>query len=135
MNMFPQLLAQGDDAGAAGGGFAAMLILLIELALVVLIIAGLWAIFTKAGKPGWAAIIPFYNTYVLCEIAGKDIIWFVLTFVPCINIVVFILIWIDVAKNFGKGAGFGIGLAFLPFIFVPILGFGDAKYAKGPPSM
>ena len=47
---------------------------------------------------------------------------------PIVNFVVAIMVSMDVAKNFGKGAGFGIGLALLGFIFYPILGFGDARY-------
>jgi len=84
--------------------------------------------FTKAGKPGWASIIPIYNAIVLLEIAGKPIWWIVLLFIPLVNFIVIIIVVIDLAKNFGKGTGFGLGLAFLPFIFYPILGFGDAKY-------
>jgi hypothetical protein len=132
MNVFPLLLAQ-DDAGAAAAGAVGLIILLVELAILVLIIASLWVIFTKAGKPGWAAIIPFYNAYVLCEIAGKDIVWFIMTLVPCLNIIIFILIWLEVAKNFGKSVGFGVGLAFLFPIFGPILAFGDSRYiGPGP---
>jgi len=117
------LLAQGD-----GGGGASTIVLLIELALLVAIIAGLWKVFTKAGKPGWASIIPIYNGIVLLEIAGKPLWWIILFFIPCVNIVIAILVAFEVAKNFGKGAGFGLGLAFLPFVFYPILGFGDARY-------
>jgi hypothetical protein len=124
MNAWPILLAQGDDAGGAAVG----IVLLIELVLIVLMIAGLWATFAKAGKPGWAAIIPIYNIIVLLEIAGRPIWWVLLYLIPCINIVISILVALDVAKNFGKGAGFGIGLALLPFIFFPILGFSDARY-------
>ena len=84
--------------------------------------------FEKAGKPGWGAIVPIYNIVILLEIAGKPIWWFILFFIPFVNFIVVILISIEVAKNFGKGTGFGLGLAFLGFIFYPILGFGDAKY-------
>lgn len=117
------LLAQRDD-----GGGASTIVLLIELVLLVAIIAGLWKVFTKAGKPGWASIIPIYNAIVLLEIAGKPLWWIILFFIPCVNIIIAILVAMDVAKNFGKGAGFGLGLAFLPFIFYPILGFSDARY-------
>ena len=40
-------------------------------------------------------------------------------------------LFIELAKCFGKGAGFGLGLALLSPIFFPLLGFGDAKY-RGP---
>lgn len=103
---------------------------LIYLAIIVLIIAGMWKVFVKAGKPGWACIVPIYNFIVLLEIAGRPMWWIVLMFIPFVNFVVLILIGIDIAKTFNKGTGFGLGLAFLGFIFYPILGFGDATYTK-----
>jgi len=108
---------------------------LIFLAIVVGIIAGIWKVFTKAGKPGWAAIVPIYNLIVLLEIAGKPLWWFILFLIPIANLVAAILVGIAVAQKFGKGSGFGVGLALLGFIFYPILGFGDAKYqgASQPP--
>lgn len=132
---FPLLLAQGAeeiDPAVAGALMAALLVpLLIGLALSILMIAGQWASFTKAGKPGWAAIVPIYNVIVMLEIAGKPLWWIVLMLVPFVNIVMIILISIAFAKSFRKGDGYGIGLALLPFIFFPMLGFGDAKYV-GP---
>lgn len=107
----------------------AFLILLIELALIVLVIAGLWKTFAKAGQPGWAAIIPIYNVYILLKIAVRPWWWLLLLLIPLVNIVIAIIVAIDVAKAFGKGAGFGIGLALLGFIFYPILGFGSAAYS------
>ncbi|HEV8604654.1 MAG TPA: DUF5684 domain-containing protein [Tepidisphaeraceae bacterium] len=105
-----------------------MLRILIQLAIIVLIVAGLWKTFEKAGHPGWAAIIPIYNLYILCKIAGRPGWWVILFLIPFVNLVIAILVGIDVAKNFGKGAGFGVGLALLGFIFYPILGFSDARY-------
>lgn len=104
---------------------------LIYLAIFVLIIAGFWKTFVKAGKPGWAAIIPIYNIIVLLEIAGRPIWWIILFFIPIVSLVMVIIVGIDVAKAFGKGTGFGVGLGLLGFIFYPILGFGDATY-RGP---
>lgn len=106
----------------------AFLILLVELALIVLVIAGLWQTFTKAGQPGWAAIIPIYNVYILLKVAARPWWWLLLLLIPLVNIVIAFVVAIDVAKAFGKGAGFGIGLALLGFIFYPILGFGSATY-------
>jgi hypothetical protein len=100
----------------------------IQLVLVIALLAGLWKTFEKAGKPGWAAIVPIYNGIVLLQIAGKPIWWIILMLIPCVNIVIAILVGIEVAKNFGKGTGFGLGLGLLSFIFYPILGFGDARY-------
>lgn len=101
---------------------------LIYLAIVIGVIAGIWKTFVKAGKPGWAAIIPIYNLIVLLEIAKKPIWWFLLMLIPIVNFIIAIIVMIEVAKAFGKGTGFGLGLAFLGFIFFPILGFGDAEY-------
>ena len=102
--------------------------LAISLLIAIIVIAGMWKVFTKAGKPGWASIIPIYNAIVLLEIAGKPVWWIVLLIIPGVNIFILFIVSIDVAKNFGKGTGFGVGLALLGVIFYPILGFGDATY-------
>ena len=98
------------------------------IALVVLMIGSVWKVFTKAGKPGWACIVPIYNVIVLLEIAGKPLWWIILMIIPLVNIVIAILLAIEVAKKFGQSSGFGLGLAFLPFIFYPVLGYGSARY-------
>ncbi len=121
-----------EDGGSAVPGLAfGLFFCLFELAIIVLVVAGLWKVFSKAGRPGWAAIVPIYNVIVMLEIAGRPLWWIVLFFIPLVNLVIAIILGIDIAKSFGKGAGFGIGLALLGFIFYPILGFGDAAY-KGP---
>ena len=104
------------------------LLIIIYLAVVILQLVAMWKVFVKAGQPGWASIIPFYNIYVLMLVADKPGWWLILTFIPLVNIVIWIIASIAVAENFGKGAGFGIGLVFLPFIFFPILAFTDAQY-------
>src|SRR4051794_4395636 len=76
-------------------------------------IVALWKLFTKAGKPGWAAIVPIYNLIVLLEIAGKPAWWIILMLIPLVNFIIAIILFIALAESFGKGAGFGIGLAFL----------------------
>ena len=101
---------------------------LIYLAIIIAVIAGFWKVFTKAGKPGWAAIVPIYNIVVLLEIAGKPLWWIVLFLIPFVNIVMGIIVSIAVARNFGKSDAFGVGLGLLGFIFYPILGFGSAQY-------
>ncbi len=124
-------IALQDDLGSAGGGMLAgcgVLFTIIWLVVLVAVIAGLWKVFEKAGKPGWAAIVPIYNAIVMLEIVGKPIWWIVLFLIPIVNIVVAILVCIELAAKFGKSAAFGIGLALLGFIFIPILGFGDARY-------
>ena len=117
-----------STAGSAGGAVAGLFVLVIQLGLIVLIIASLWKIFTKAGQPGWASIIPIYNLIVLLKIAGKPLWFIILFFIPFANIVAAILVALAVAKNFGKSGGFVVGLILLPIIFYPILAFGDAKY-------
>jgi ABC-type sulfate transport system permease subunit len=115
---------------AAAGGLG--LIAICYFAVILLIVISLWKIFVKAGKPGWAAIVPIYNIIVLLEIAGKPLWWFILMLIPFVNFIVLIIVVIQVAKNFGKGTGFAIGMIFLPFIFYPMLAFGDAKYQPVP---
>lgn len=88
----------------------------------------MWKIFVKAGKPGWGSIVPIYNTILLLEIAGRPIWWIFLMFIPFVNIVIYIIVFIDFAKAFGKGTGFAIGLVFLPVIFFPILAFDNSVY-------
>ena len=105
------------------------------LAVVVLLIASWWKVFTKAGKPGWAAIIPIYNYIVLLQIAGKPVWWIFLFLIPLANIVVIILMYAGISRNFGKGTGFTLGLIFLGIIFFPILAWGSAQYQPPAPSM
>jgi len=102
--------------------------LLVYLIILVPMILGWWKIFQKAGKPGWACIIPFYNFIVACEIVGKPIWWFLLMICPCINFI--FVIWVAnlISKSFGKSEGFTVGLVLLNPIFACILGFGDAVY-------
>ena len=116
-----------DDGSAIGG----LLVGIFYLAFIIFIIASLWKVFEKAGQDGWKAIVPIYNFYVLLQIVGRPGWWLVLLLIPIVNFIVAIIVYIDLAKSFGKGTGFGLGLAFLGFIFLPILGFGDAQY-QGP---
>jgi hypothetical protein len=101
------------------------------LAIAFLMIAAMWKVFSKAVQPGWASIIPIYNLYVMCKIAGRPGWWVILMLIPFVNLIVIIILCIDIAKSFGNGVGFGLGLFFLGFIFFPILGFGSAQY-QGP---
>jgi len=109
-----------------GGG---ALFSLVFLALAVLIIASFWKVFTKAGQPGWAAIIPIYNIIVWLRIAGRPGWWIILLLIPIVGFVIAIVVSIDFAKKFGKGVGFAMGLVFLGFIFYPILAWGSAQYS------
>lgn len=118
-----------EDGG--GGGLIGMLMMLVWLAVMIAVIAGFWKVFVKAGKPGWAVLIPIYNIVVMLQIVGRPIWWLILLIIPIVGLIVAIIVSIDMAKSFGKGTGFGIGLALLGPIFYPMLGFGDAKY-QGP---
>ena len=104
---------------------------IIYLAVIVAVIAGWWQIFTKAGEAGWKAIIPIYNVIVILKIVGRETWWVILMLIPIVSFVVWIIVAIDLAKSFGRGTGFGIGLAFLSPIFSLMLGFGSDTY-KGP---
>jgi hypothetical protein len=103
----------------------------IGLLIALLLIVATWKVFTKAGQAGWASLIPIYNLYVWCKIVGRSWWWILLMLIPFVNFIILIILCIDMAKSFGKGAGFGIGLALLGIIFLPILGFGSAQY-QGP---
>ena len=98
------------------------------LAFVLIMIISFWKVFTKAGKPGWAIFVPIYNIIVMLQVAGRPVWWIILFFIPVVNAIIAIIMYIDIAKAFGKSVGFGLGLVFLGFIFWPILGFGDAQY-------
>jgi hypothetical protein len=125
--------AAKGDADAAGG-LAAMgtccLVPMIILGIVAFvgIFIG-WKIFTKAGQPGWASIVPIYNNWVMVtEICKMEPLWFFLGFVPIGNIIAAWKICMELAKKFGKSDGFGVGLFLLGPIFAAILAFGDARY-------
>ena len=137
MTSFTTLLAQQDFGGDFGGADAAaggmsILSMIVSFAMLAGVIVGMYKVFEKAGKPGWAAIVPIYNLFVLTEIAGLSIIWFVMYLVCCIAIIPAVVVPLNIAKAFGKSTSFGIGLMLLPFIFYPVLGFSDAKYLGAP---
>ncbi|PSP32844.1 signal peptidase I [Halobacteriales archaeon QH_10_70_21] len=123
MYQIPSLFVplQGDGPGGIG-------VLLVQLLIFAVVVAGLWKTFEKAGEPGWAAIIPIYNAYVIIKISGNAWWWLILLFIPIINFFALAKISIDVADTFGQGALFGIGLWLLSFVFYPVLGFGDYQY-------
>ena len=125
------LLAQTSDLESTTQSAPGPIFWIVYAVVLLFMIAAMWKVFSKAGQPGWAVIIPIYNIYVLCKVAGRPGWWLLLMLIPLVNIVIAIILNIDIAKNFGKGVGFGIGLVFLPFIFYPILGFGSAQYQGG----
>lgn len=119
----------GSDAAVAGAIVAGLgVYLVVVLALSILLIVANWKIYSKAGEPGWASIVPFYCNYVLFKITMGNGWLFLLMLVPVVNIVVSIMVIFKLASVFGKGIGFGFGLLFLSPIFLLILGFGSAEY-------
>lgn len=105
---------------------------IISLALCVFVLVCMWIVFRKAGKPGWAAIVPFYNLYVLFDITWGSGIRFLLLLIPIYNIILSIQTQVRLARAFGKSGGFAAGLVFLPYIFVPLLAFGKETYQGVP---
>lgn len=123
-----------ENYDASSAGFAAEIMAIIGAIMIPLIIVwvitiiGQWKVYEKAGKPGWACIIPIYNVIVLLEIVGKPIWWIFLFLIPCVNIIFLVWTMNLVSKSFGQSEGFTVGLLLLGFVFWPILGFGDSKY-------
>ena len=135
--LFAPLLAQETlDMPGVPTPHISPVVWIIYCVVLLVVLAAMWKVFSKAGQPGWAVLIPFYNLYILCKIAGRPGWWLLLLLIPFVQLIFMIILDIDIAKNFGKGAGFGVGLLFLPFIFFPILGFGSATYqGAGPPPL
>jgi hypothetical protein len=98
------------------------------LSIVAVVIAGIWKVYEKAGQPGWVAIVPIYNFYIMLKIIGKPTWWLLMLLIPFLNLVFLIWGYNMVSKSFGKDEGYTAGLVLLGFIFWPLLGFGDAKY-------
>jgi hypothetical protein len=125
-------MEQYEDVGSSGLMAVGAGIMIFYFAILILIIVSYWKIFVKAGKPGWAAIIPIYNFIVLLEIVGKPVWWFLLMLIPLVNIIFIIIIIHRLSLSFGQGAGITILLLLLPFIGFPMLAFGDSKYVGAP---
>ena len=98
------------------------------VAFFVVFIIGVWKTLEKAGQPGWGGLIPIYNLYLLAQVAQKPGWWVIMFFIPIANIVFSILLYNEIAKRFGQGVGFTIGLILLPAIFFMLLGFGNYTY-------
>lgn len=116
----------------APGVGVAIIILLFVLVITVLSIVGLWKVFEKAGYAGWKSLIPIYNAVILYKIGGFNPWLILLNIIPFIGgliaIVMQIMVMNGISRMFNKGVGFTIGLIFLPFIFLPVLGFDDSVY-------
>jgi len=115
-------------ASSTGAGLFGGVWLIFEIIWIVLVIAGLWKTFEKAGHPGWGAIIPIYNLYLLIKVAGRPGWWLILYVIPFVGIIIWLIVSIDIAKNFGHGGGYGILLwLFAPIMYL-VLGFGSDEY-------
>ncbi|SHN16615.1 DUF5684 domain-containing protein [Mucilaginibacter sp. OK098] len=118
-----------NSAGAVAGVMALIGVMLVPIIIFILItVIGKWKVYEKAGKPGWAALIPIYTWIVMLEIVGKPIWWVILFFIPCVNIIFIIWTINLLSKSYGQSEGFTIGLVLLGVIFWPILGFGSYQY-------
>ncbi len=98
------------------------------LIFLVTLFASMWKVFEKAGIVGWKSLVPLYNVYLLTVIARLPWWYFLLIFIPGLGIIIAVYIYYKVAENFGKGMVYALGLIFLPFIFWPMLAFGDSVY-------
>ena len=125
---------QEDEAAAAAAAGVGIGVLIFYVLIMAFFAFVGWKLFEKAGKPGWAAIVPIYNMVVFLEIVGKPVWWIVLMFIPIVSMIIAIILSIALAERFGKGTGFGIGIAFLGIVFLPMLAFGDADYSPPPPA-
>jgi len=122
--MFDNMYASEIDAGPG------IVFWIVYFAIIIFMLVVQWKIFEKANKPGWGCIVPIYNTILQLEIAGRPLWWIFLMFIPFVNFVIAIIVLFDIAKAFGKGTGFGLGMLFLPFIFFPILAFDSSEYQE-----
>jgi len=120
------MLLGAENGAASAIGIVAYVVVL------AFIVAGYWLTFTKAGQHGWTSIIPILNIFVLLKVVKRPLWWVILMLIPCVNIIVWIIVAIDLAKAFGHGTGFAIGLILLPPVFLLILGFGSSTYQLEP---
>lgn len=100
--------------------------------LTVILLIAQWKLFVKAGKPGWASIVPIYNFIVMLEIVGRPVWWFVLLLVPFVNIVIEIMLILDLAKAYGKSSGYGVLMLLFPYVMFPLLAFSKDTQYVGP---
>lgn len=63
---------------------------------------GTWKLYTKAGRQAWEAFIPVYNAVVLMKIINRPWWWVILLFLPIVNLFMFVIIWVETARSFGK---------------------------------
>ena len=123
------LLGQtASGSGDAAGALVVMVALLFYFAVIAFYVVVGWKIFAKAGRPGWAVIVPIYNAIVFIRMAGRPAWWFLLFLIPVVNIAITFIVYIDFCRKFGKGTGFAVLTVFFGAITLPILAFGSAQY-------
>jgi hypothetical protein len=93
--------------------------------------AGLWGVFERAGEPGWAALVPGYNGFVMTRVAGLSWWWSLLFLVPLVNMGYWVVVCDHLALRFNRGIGTSLGLSCLGLVFFPLLGFGPLDGADG----
>jgi hypothetical protein len=139
MGWLAQTTTTTEPSGVAWGTFV-----FFYLGFIVIYAIASWQMYVKAGEPGWKALIPFYNWYILLKIVGRPGWWLILFFIPLVNIITWIIVMSELSKSFGHGIAFTLGLIFLSFIFILILAFGPSRYlgpagpeggAMAPPPM
>ncbi len=108
-------------------------ILIIAGPFLVLVYAGYWALFKKAGRRGWEAIIPFYSSYVMLKLSGRPGWWLLWFFLPFSSLIISAGVTIDFIKSFGKFTLRDKAAAILlPFIYLPKWGFEQKTPYLGP---
>lgn len=100
----------------------------LSVAVMLFYIIVLWIVYEKAGEAGWASLIPIYNVLVYLRMASMSMWYFLLLLIPLVNFVVSIIMIMRLSRNFGHGVLFGFGLLLLPFLFYPILAFGESEF-------
>lgn len=113
---------------SGGSGGIELLAALVGLALTVVAVAGYWKALSKAGEPGWAAIVPIYNLWVLVRASGNSWLWFLACMIPIVNFFAVAKVFVNFAGQFGQGLLFGLATWLFPFVMMPLLGFGDYHY-------
>lgn len=108
--------------------YTATFMSIVGVVISILLVVAFWKIFQKAGEPGWKSIIPFYNLYTMCKIIWGTGWLFFLFIIPIVSFIFYIMSAYRLAKVFGKGMGYTLGIIFLPNVFTLILGFGNAQY-------
>ncbi len=122
------ILLAAQQSGSSADPTGALIGSVFSIVVPIFMIVAMWKLIAKAGRPGWASIVPIYNFVVMMQITGKSAWWILGMFVPFLNLYVYCRMMVNMAQVFGRGVGFGIGNIFLPFIFLPILAFGGATY-------